>query len=253
METQVISPLLAHDEMAAPSMGWVLDKLESLPDYVGLFEAAFGGGPSVASLGSAIALWERSLLSANSPFDRWFFGGESQALNAEEQSGFALFRGKAGCSGCHLIKEKYALFTDNGYHDTGISHADGHKHLTIPIQIEPGRVVLVARDLVESVSEGEPSDLGRFEITLRQQDMWHFKTPGLRNIALTAPYMHDGSLKDLNQVVHFYNQGGKPHEGQDPKIRPLNLDENEQASLVRFLKTLTGDNRGALIRDARHR
>jgi cytochrome c peroxidase len=108
LETQVWSPIVSPDEMAAPSVGWELAKVRSLPDYPALFDRSFPGrGVSVETIGIAIAAYERTLLLANSPFDRWRYGGEKGALSQQEQLGYALFTGKAGCSVCHLVGEPF--------------------------------------------------------------------------------------------------------------------------------------------------
>jgi cytochrome c peroxidase len=255
LETQIISPLLARDEMANPSIGYLIEKIAALPDYAGRFEAAFGGGPNIGRVGQAIASWERSILAANSPFDRWRYGGEADALSEQEQAGYALFTGKAACAQCHLIDEDDALFTDGAFHDTGIGYSADRvvapSTAPVPVEIEPGRTVLLDRAAVEAVGEPRRSDLGRHEVTLDPADLWRFKTPGLRNVALSAPYMHDGSLRTLEEVVRFYDRGGVPHDGLDPLIGPLNLADEEIAVLVAFLESLTSPDVAALVADAR--
>lgn len=255
LETQIISPLLARVEMDNPSIGYVIAKIESLPDYAGRFEAAFGGGPTIGRVGDAIASYERSLLSANSAFDRWFFARESKALSPRARAGFALFTGRAGCSACHLIGEKHALFTDDRFHDTGIGYYNSKvrpkAQAPVPVEIAPGVRVSVSRATLETIGLPPASDLGRHEVTLDPDDLWRFKTPSLRNVAVTAPYMHDGSLATLEEVVRFYNGGGHPHPGIDPALRPLGLSDREVGALVAFLKSLTGDNLAELITDAR--
>lgn len=255
LENQVIAPLIDRDEMANPSIGMVLDRIEELPDYDGLFEAAFNGPPSIDRFGRAVAAWERSLLSANSAFDRWRYGGEPDALTKEQIQGFDLFTGRAGCAGCHTVGETYALFTDNGFHDTGIGYRRDlrgrEKSGSVKVEIAPNVSVLVKRDLVDSVGDPPRPDQGRLEATDRPEDLWRFKTPSLRNAALTAPYMHDGSLPTLKSVVDYYNAGGASHRGLDPSIRPLDLSPEEVDALVAFLQGLTGDNLADLVTDAR--
>ena len=255
LETQVIGPLLARDEMANPSIGYVIDKIAGLPDYAGLFERAFGAGPSVERIGQAIASWERSLLAANTPFDRWRYGGEAAALSARQRQGFALFVGKAGCAQCHLVGDDGALFTDGAFHDTGLGyHADkiaARATAPVPVEIAPGRRVMVDRAAVESVGLPRRTDLGRHEVTLDPADLWRFRTPSLRNVALTAPYMHDGSLLSLEAVVRFYDQGAVPHDALDTRLQPLGLAEDDIAALVAFLESLTSPDIAELIADAR--
>jgi cytochrome c peroxidase len=255
LETQVVGPLVERSEMGNPSIGHVIARIRALPDYRGLFERAFGAGPSVDRLGQAIASYERTLLSAASPFDRWYYGGETGALSAAAVEGFALFTGKAGCAACHTVGPRHALFTDHLFHDTGLGwyRATVHAQAQAPVTVElaPGVSVAVARSLVDSVGEPEPADLGRHEVTLDPADVWKFRTPTLRNVGLTAPYMHDGSLRTLVDVVKFYDRGGHQHPGIDARIRPLELSEPEIAALVAFLESLTGDSTDTLAAEAR--
>ncbi len=204
------------------------------------------------TIGMAIASYERTLNSANSPFDRWYYGKDKKALDDKAQRGFELFNGKANCSSCHIIKPDYALFTDNDNHNTGIGYAEamGKTDKIQRVQVAPGVYVDVAAALITSVAATKPNDLGRYEITQNPQDRWKYKTPSLRNISLTAPYMHNGSLQTLQQVVEFYNRGGIANENLDPLIKPLNLSKQEMADLIDFLNSLTGDNVQELVADA---
>ena len=251
LETQVISPLLARNEMANPSIGYLIERIDSFADYDGLFEITYGEDPSIEGLGRALAAYQRSLLSGNSAFDRWRFGGEAEALGPAAQAGFALFTGKAGCVNCHTIGEASALFTDQAFHFTGIGHRRPADDAPVPVEIAPGVVVPLARQAVEAVSGPQEPDLGRYEVSLDPDDLWRFKTPSLRNVALTAPYMHDGSLGSLRAVVAFYDDPPVEHEQLDPLLAPLGLSEAEIDQLVAFLESLTGDNIAELIADAR--
>jgi cytochrome c peroxidase len=255
LETQVVGPLVERSEMGNPSIGHVIARIRALPDYRGLFERAFGAGPSVDRLGQAIASYERTLLSAASPFDRWYYGGETGALSAAAVEGFALFTGKAGCAACHTVGPGHALFTDHLFHDTGLgwykATVRAQAQAPVTVELAPGVSVAVARSLVDSVGEPEPADLGRHEVTLDPADVWKFRTPTLRNVGLTAPYMHDGSLRTLVDVVKFYDRGGHQHPGIDARIRPLELSEPEIAALVAFLESLTGDSTDTLAAEAR--
>jgi cytochrome c peroxidase len=255
IETQPISPLVAHNEMANPSMGFVLARIASLSDYDGWFERAFGGGPTVDRLGQALAAWQRTLVAANSPFDRWKFGGDENALSAEQRQGFALFNGKARCFTCHTVEKKFALFTDDGFHDSGIGYfreevAPGDAS-PLPVEMAPGVVIPVERDYLDSISEKRLPDFGRFEVTQKPEDKWRFRTPSLRNVAVTAPYMHDGSLRTLEDVVRFYVQGGIAHPGLDPLIQPIDLSEDDVKALIAFLESLTSPDLAELVDDAR--
>jgi cytochrome c peroxidase len=239
--------------MANPSIGYVIDKVNSNPDYDGLFEKVFSKPPGMETIGMAIASYERALNSANSPFDRWYFGKDDNAIDAKAKRGFEFFNGKAGCSQCHSIDKEYALFSDNKLHNTGLGYADAmHKPAakTQKVQVSPGVYVDVASDLIDSVSESKANDLGRYEVTQKPEDRWLYKTPSLRNISLTAPYMHNGSLATLHEVVEFYNRGGIPNENLDPLIKPLHITNQEVDDLVSFLEALTGDNVEELVGDA---
>ena len=253
LEQQVWGPLLARNEMANPSVGHVVDKIESIAAYDGLFEVAFAGRkPGMETIGAALAAYQRSLVSANSPFDRWFYSSEQSALTEQQQAGYRLFSGKAGCVACHVIGQQYALFTDNGLYNTGhgFQASMGASNVRQRVQIAPGQFVDVDQSVIDAVSEPRPADVGRYEITQNPQDRWKYKTPTLRNIALTAPYMHDGRFGSLQAVVRFYNEGGVANSLLSPLIRPLGLDDQEVDALVAFLQSLTGSNVEMLIADA---
>lgn len=256
LENQVWGPLLTFNEMANPAPGVVIEKIASLPDYADRFEAAFAGrGPSMQTIGQALAAYERTLVSGDSRFDRWYYGHERDALTAAEQRGFALFTRKGGCSACHTIGAKAALFSDDDYHNTGIGYARSMGQqapaATHAVEVAPGVTVAVAAATIASFAEPRQGDVGRYEITLDPADRWKYRTPTLRNVALTGPYMHDGSLESLRQVVDFYDAGGIDNPDKDPRVRPLGLSAGEKADLIAFLKSLTGDNVEALARDAR--
>jgi cytochrome c peroxidase len=227
-------------------------KLRALPDYDGAFEAAFGRGPTMETVGMALASYERTVISANSPFDRWHFGGQDDALSPAARRGFTLFTGAAGCASCHLIAADHALFTDHAAHNTGIGYRQAMAPAsgTRSLRVAPRETLRFDPGVLGSAAELPPSDLGRYEITLDPDDRWKYKTPSLRNVELTAPYMHDGSLPTLRDVVEYYNGGGVPHELLDARIRPLNLTPDDIHDIVAFLEALTGDNVEALVADA---
>ena len=252
LEQQAWSPLLAHNEMANPSIGYVINKIKQQEDYKGLFQAAFKRNVGMETIGMALASYQRSLNSANSPFDRWFYGKESNALTSIEKQGYNLFVGKAGCHQCHLINKKNALFADQQPHNTGIGYQQSMNKSSEKqrIQMIAGQFIDIDTKVIESVAEVKMADLGWYEITEKPADRWKYKTPSLRNINLTAPYMHNGELQTLEAVIEFYNQGGIANENLDLLIKPLNLSKLEQNALVAFLKSLTGSNVDALISDA---
>lgn len=253
LEQQAWSPLLADNEMANPSIGVVLNTIRELPGYRAAFREAFGErGVSMETVGMALAAYQRTLIAADTPFDRWRFGGEEAAINAAAKRGFELFTGRAGCAGCHIITDRDALFTDYKVHNTGIGYraamevGPGTRRVTLA----PGVVVSVDQEIVASVSEPAAADVGRYEVTQDPRDRWKYKTPTLRNIRLTAPYMHDGSLANLREVVEFYNEGGIDNPLLEPRIRPLNLTRREIDDIIAFLSTLTSPHVPTLVSDA---
>lgn len=241
LETQVWGPLLAPDEMANPSLGHVLDRLRALADYAGLFEAAFAGrGATADTVGAALASFQRTLVAGDSRFDRYRYGGVSDALNAEEKAGLAIFTGKGRCAACHLIGERDALLSDFAYHNTGIGWLRSQEGGAVEVELVPGVRARMSAAVVRSIGAAPRSDLGRFEITRDPRERWAYRTPMLREVAATAPYMHDGSLPTLEAVVAYYDRGGAGAPGQSPLIAPLQLSAAERAALVAFLRALSG-------------
>lgn len=252
LENQVWGPLLAGNEMANPSVGALLDRLTALPDYAGRFERAFPGrGLDIQTLGLALASYERTLISGGSAFDRFRAGDPEDALSPAGRRGFEIFAGRGGCASCHPIDSP--VLSDGLFHNTGIGYAASmapDEQGKQRVQVAPGVFLEVERSIIASVSEPRPPDLGRYEITGDPADRWRYRTPTLRNVALTAPFMHDGSLPTLRDVVDFYERGGIPNEGLDPRLRPLALDERDKQDLVAFLEALTGSDVEVLVRDA---
>jgi cytochrome c peroxidase len=250
LEDQVISPLTNPVEMGNPSISYVVDKIRRLPGYPEQFRQVFHEDVNVATLGKAIASYERTLLSANSPFDRWYFGGEQAAVSPEVKTGFKIFMGKGQCFTCHPINTESALFTDQGFHNTGVAQLMLIPEKTVEVDLGGGLVVRMPRAQVDEVLTPLSKDLGRYEVTLDPLDLWRYKTPSLRNVALTAPYMHNGALPTLEEVVDYYDRGGTGAEGQDPRLAPLHLTVEEKRALIALLRSLTGDNVDALAQEA---
>ncbi|NOV31326.1 cytochrome c peroxidase [Methylomonas sp. ZR1] len=252
LEQQAWGPLLAHNEMANPSIGYVVEKLKASADYRGLFEKAFNKGPTMETIGQALASYQRTLNAADSPFDRWYFGKQKTAISEAAQRGFALFTGKAACSSCHVIGDKSALFTDQKRHNTGIGYAESMQKSPEKqrVQVAPGVFVEVDSEHLKGVNTEKPGDLGYYEVSQNPADRWAYKTPSLRNVALSAPYMHNGSLPSLAGVLKFYNQGGVANENLSPLLKPLGLSDREIADLVAFLEALSGGNISTLVSDA---
>jgi cytochrome c peroxidase len=186
--------------------------------YVNGCRRAFNLSLNPECLARAIAAYERSLVRGDSPFDRYLFGGDLRALDARARAGWELFKGRAGCIACHDVfhsstndlGSSYALLSDERFHNLGVGYADGRMQ-----------------------------DVGRYGVTKAFADFGAFKTPMLRNVADTPPYMHDGSLPMLYDVVTFYNRGGNPNPNLSPGLKPLHLSENEKLDLVAFLRSLS--------------
>jgi cytochrome c peroxidase len=253
LENQVWGPLLARNEMGNPSIGAVIKRIREIEPYEALFEEAFPGrGLAIETLGRAFASYERTLVSGGSAFDEWRYAGDASAMSGDATAGFGLFAGKAGCIACHPVGSDWTLFTDGEMHNTGVGYGasmfDGADERRV--QLAPGEYVSVASDLIAQVSEPVPDDLGLYEITQDPADRWKYKTPSLRNVALTAPYMHNGSIRTLREVVEFYNRGGVPNELLDSRIRPLGLSNGEIGQLVAYLRSLTGGDVDLLVSDA---
>ncbi len=233
--------------MGIVSRDEVVHRLRALPDYVDQFLAVYATGLTETTLGKALAAYQQVLLSAASPFDTWYFGGVSSSLSPEAQQGFEVFV-QTGCNACHQLSTGFALFTDAKFHNTGVGYLRAkRKRQPEQVQLAPGVFVKLGVELDIPLL---PDD-GREEVTGDPQDRWKYRTPTLRNVALTAPYMHDGSLPTLDAVIDFYIQGGGNDPRQDVRIKPLNLTAEERKALRSFLESLTGDNVDALAADAR--
>jgi cytochrome c peroxidase len=244
---QIWSPLLADNEMGNASRAEVLERVAAVPEYARAFEETFEDGLNPENLGHALAAYQRALLSANSPFDRWFFGGDPAAVSPAAKRGFNTFN-EAGCARCHTYSHASALFADGAFHRTGVAYASRERARRGPerVQLAPG-VSIVPTTRIPLPAQ--PDD-GRREVSGDEGDQWRYRTPTLRNVALTAPYMHDGSLRTLAEVVAFYD-AGSTDPGRDPALEPLGLSAAERADLIAFLTALTGDNVAALAADAR--
>ena len=239
LEEQAVQPLTNPLEMGNRSYDEVVARLREIPEYRDEFRRVFGKPVAIELVGMALATFERTLIAGDSPFDR-FIAGDANALGDEARRGFALFRGKARCSRCHTFNEMMPLFTDFNYHNTGV--AAGHPEFE--------RLARQAYDVVETdrAREGidklaaEPGgqELGRIAVSYLVFDLGAFRTPTLRNIALTAPYFHDGSARTLADVVKFYNEGGRPNINREWDLNSLSLTDDEQRDLVIFLESLTG-------------
>ncbi len=244
LEEQVLQPLINPVEMAMPSHEAVVAKVRGIPEYAQRFREVFGGPNPVTieNIAKAIAAFERTLLSGDSPFDR-FIAGDPTAISEAAKRGWALFQGKARCITCHEFNPSSPFFTDFKYHNIGIGMKATQNFEPLVRQIQQmAQENRLTRETLDrlALSEGF-SELGRFLVTRQPKDLGAFKTSPLRDIELTAPYMHDGSLKTLREVIDFYDKGGEPNPNLDGGIVKLNLTEQEKADLEEFMKTLTSD------------
>lgn len=206
MEEQAVAPIQAEREMNSDPRK-VVRKINAISEYKDRFKKVFGRRATMENIGKAIAAFERTLVTGDSPFDR-YMKGDKNALTTQEKRGLILFVSKAGCTQCH----NGTNLTDNKFHNVGVPPAGPAKE-----------------------------DLGRYNVTKSERDKRAFKTPTLRNITMTPPYMHNGAFGTLEEVVEFYNKGGGPDPNLSPKIFELHLTRNEQRDLIAFLMTLTGD------------
>jgi len=252
LENQIWAPLLAGDEMGNASKDVVLARVRELADYAPLLERVLAGQDlTTQTLEAALAAYQRTLVSGGSRFDRRFYAREVGALSAQEQQGFELFRSKARCAACHRFEIDSALFTDHQFHNTGVGWARQQPAARVRVPLAPGVETEIPFALIESLVTPLAPDHGRFEVTGREPDRLAYRTPTLRNIALTAPYMHDGSIATLEGVIEFYDRGGIDNPGKEPFLRRLGLSGEEKQALAAFLRALTGENVGQLASEAR--
>ena len=216
LEEQAASPIANPVEMNQ-SHDVSVSKLKHDPALRAMFKSSFGSDSiTLPRIEKALASFERTLLSGNSAFDRYQYGGDKNALTPQQVRGLAVFINpvKGNCAACHTLNPQYALFMDGKFHNLGQGVGD------------------------DGTSFKDP---GRYHQTGVDTDRGAFKTPTLRNIAKTAPYMHDGSLKTLRAVVDFYAGGGNSNPYLDKEIKSIHLTGEDRADLVEFLNSLTGD------------
>jgi cytochrome c peroxidase len=242
LEEQAKDPFVNPIEHGLKNHEPILQTIRSDPTYPAAFKTVFGveaKGITIDHVVKAIAAFERTVISGDSPFDRYLYGNDKSAMSASAIRGLEIYRVKGRCQDCHNIGQTNATFTDNKFHNVGV----GFKRINT-------RVMQIANAFRKAKKEGkdvdrsvltdlETSELGRFIVTVTPSDIGAFKTSTLRNIAVTAPYMHDGSLKTLEEVVELYDKGGESNPFLDSGIRQLNLTAQEKADLVEFMKALT--------------
>jgi cytochrome c peroxidase len=207
LEEQSVGPFINPVEHGFRNHDEMIAKMKKIAGYRKLFQQVFGTDVTIGGVGKAIASFQRTILSGNSPADRFDQGQEEKAISPAAQHGLVLFREKARCTKCHSGFN----FSDEKFHNLGIGWDDNKV------------------------------DLGRYMVTGNAEEIGAFKTPTLREIARSAPYMHDGRFKTLEDVVNFYNKGGVKNPHQDNLIIPLELTDQEKHDLVEFLRTLSGE------------
>jgi len=248
LEDQALHPFTNPVEMGLKDHQPIIEIVRSDPEYVKAFADVFGISPddiTIDEVTKAIAAFERTQVFGDSPFDRWYFAGDKGALTEQQVRGFDLFVNQGRCVSCHVVEQTQALFTDNRFHNIGVGintiQDDVPKLATNFLEAD----MTLSEVDAEVLSDARTSELGRFAISHGFDDLGSFKTPTLRNVAVTAPYMHDGSVATLRDAVVHYNNGGVTHEG-DPVndflsggIRPLNLTDDQIDDLVAFMEALT--------------
>jgi len=248
LEDQALHPFVNPVEMALPDHEPILKIVRTDPEYVEAFQKVFGKTGDAVTMDEvtmAIAAFERTQIAGNSPFDRYWFAGEEDALTEQQRRGFDLFVNEGRCVSCHVIEQTTALFTDNRFHNVGA----GINRIQDDVPALAGEFLRAEATMAEVdiqvLSDARTSELGRFAVTRGLDDLGSFKTPTLRNIAVTPPYFHDGSAETLRDAVVHYNNGGVTNE-DDPVndflsggIRPLNLTDEQIDDLVAFMEALT--------------
>lgn len=238
LEEQAKLPILNPIEMGHPDAASAMAAVNTDHAYQRLFQKAYGRAPNYDDLGRAIASFERTLIFLDAPFDR-FAAGDRTALSADAQRGLELFNGKARCVSCHMINSSNPLGTDNRFHNIGVSARKQNFEALATQALGILKQNTDPQALDKLALETDMSEIGRFLVSKQRQDIGSFKTEQLRNVGLTAPYMHDGSLHTLWDVLDHYNKGGETNAYLDGGIEPLNLSENEINDVVAFLFALT--------------
>jgi cytochrome c peroxidase len=240
LEEQARLPIINPIEMGMPDGDAAIAAIKGDPEYQRLFQAAYGRPPNFDDLGRAIAAFERTLVFLESPVDR-FLRGDEAALSPEARRGWALYNGKARCNGCHPLSVVNPLGTDDRFHNVGVSA----RHQKFGELATQALALLEKDDSVQAIDElalqTDLSELGRFLVTKRTVDVGGFRTPQVRNVGITAPYMHDGSMQTLWDVMDHYNKGGEPNPFLDGGIEPLGLTEQEIDDVVAFMFALTDE------------
>jgi cytochrome c peroxidase len=245
LEDQAKLPIVNPIEMGQPNEAAAIAGIKADPQYERAFHAAYGRPVNFADAAAAIAAFERTLIFLDAPFDR-FVAGEFSAIPDEAKAGWVLFNGKGRCNSCHQVSSSSPLGTDNRFHNIGVAA----RHRDFEALAKKGLAALAQNSSEEAIDR---LALETDVVTRNRADIGAFKTSQVRNVGVTAPYMHDGSMSTLWDVVDHYNKGGEVNPYLDGGIEPLALSEREVNQLVSFLFTLTdsrldADNRAELER-----
>jgi len=234
LEEQALGPFVNPIEHGLTSHQAIADVIRQDADYLKQFNKVFNIQADEITINhvvKAIASFERTLIAGNSPFDRYYFGMDQTAISMSAARGSRIFRRKGNCANCHEISLNNALLTDNRFYNIGV----GFKRLAPVLEaLTAGK-----NPNALALTDTQRSELGRFNVTKVLADLGKFKTPTLRNIVLTAPYMHDGGIKTLEEVIDHYDKGGDKNRFIDAKIFPLHLTPQEKADLLAFMQALT--------------
>jgi cytochrome c peroxidase len=233
-------PILNSVEMGMPDEAAVIAKLRAIPEYAAEFERVFGRELLYDDIGRAIGAFEHTLVFLDSPFDR-FLTGDEDAIGADAKHGWELYNGKARCASCHPVNPSDPAGVDGRFHNVGVSarHQD-FEGLTVKALAALGEDASEQR-LDELAVGTDLSELGRFMITQNYADIGAFRTLQVRNVGITPPYMHDGSLQTLWDVMDHYNKGGEANPFLDGGIEPLALSEDEIDAVVALLFAMTDE------------
>lgn len=238
LEEQAKLPIVNPVEMGMPTLDAAVQSIAGDAEYQRMFQSAYGRAPNGDDLARAIAAFERTLVFLDAPLDR-FLAGDVKAVGDDVRHGFALFLGKGRCAGCHHLSGANPIGTNNRFHNIGVSA----RHQNFTTLAQTALDALAKDDSVETMDrlaiQTDLTELGRFVVTRNRSDIGAFKTSQIRNVGVTAPYMHDGSLQTLWDVIDHYNKGGEANPYLDGAIEPLALDEKEVDQLVAFLFALT--------------
>jgi cytochrome c peroxidase len=235
LEAQAKQPFFNPVEHGLADEKKLLELTHQDDEYRTFFAEAFGvmgADISLDHVAKALAAYERTLAAGNTPFDKYEFLHDRAALSPSAQRGLELFKGRAGCATCHVIEKGHAIFSDHGFHRLGV----GLKRLDSQLTELAIKVEKLSASELEAVrlTDADISELGRFLVTRNPADIGKFRTPGLRNVALTAPYMHDGSVSTLEEAIELELYYRGVAQG-----RPLILTPREKADLKEFLESLS--------------